>query len=54
MANPLATASIIAMAGEPKNNELIKKVISHYDYSKLNLSEFFFAEVAYYALKVIY
>lgn len=50
MTNPLAAASIIAMEGDPKNNELIKKVISHYDYSKLNLSEFFFAEVAYYAL----
>jgi hypothetical protein len=50
MTNPLAAASIIAMAGDPQNNELIKKVISHYDYSKLNLSEFFFAEVAYYAL----
>lgn len=50
MTNPLAAAAIIAMAGDNANREFIEQVISHYDYSKLNLSEFFFAEVAYYAL----
>jgi hypothetical protein len=27
--------------------------IRHYDYAKLNMAEFFFAEVAYYALPEI-
>jgi len=48
--NPLAAAAIVALAGDRTNNETIMQVISHYDYSKLNLSEFFFAEVAYYAM----
>lgn len=50
MTNPLAAAAIIALAGDKANRENIERVICHYDYSKLNLSEFFFAEVAYYSL----
>ncbi len=50
MTNPLAAAAIIALAGDGANREIIERVISHFDYSKLNMSEFFFAEVAYYSL----
>ncbi len=50
MTNPLAAAAIIALAGDSANREIIERVISHFDYSKLNMSEFFFAEVAYYSL----
>jgi hypothetical protein len=49
MTNPLAAAAIIALAGDRANREIIESVISHFDYSKMNMSEFFFAEVAYYA-----
>ncbi|MFW6326772.1 MAG: hypothetical protein ACOC2F_00510 [Bacteroidota bacterium] len=50
MTTPLAAASIIALAKNSSDCKLIKEVISHYDYSKLYLSEFFFAKTAYYAL----
>jgi hypothetical protein len=50
MTNPLAAAAITALAGDKANRESIERVICHYDFSKLNLSEFFFAEVAYYSL----
>lgn len=50
MTNPLAAAAIIALAGDTANSGIIEQVISHYDYSRLNISEFFFAEVAYYSL----
>ena len=53
MTNPLAAAAIIAMAGGSANREIIERVICHFDYSKLNMSEFFFAEVAYYSLPEI-
>jgi hypothetical protein len=49
MINPLA-AAIIALAGDATHQKIIEDVICHYDYSKLNMSEFFFAEVAYYSL----
>ncbi|NEW80933.1 MAG: hypothetical protein GZ094_00985 [Mariniphaga sp.] len=49
MTNPLAAAAIIALAGDSVNREIVEHVISHYNYSKLNLSEFFLAEFAYYA-----
>lgn len=50
MTNPLAAASIIALAGDEDHCGLLEKVITHFDYSKLNLAEFFYAEFAYYAM----
>ena len=50
MTNPLAAAAIIALADYDSNREIIERVICHYDYTELNLSEFFFAEIAYYTL----
>ena len=50
MTNPLAAAAIIALGDDGSHREIIESAICHYDYSKLYLSEFFFAEVAYYAL----
>lgn len=50
MTNPLAAAAIVALAGDDAHRKVVEDVIRHYDYSKLHLSEFFFAEVAYYAL----
>jgi hypothetical protein len=50
MRNPLAAAAIIALAGDGRGREAIERAICHYDYSKINMSEFFFAECAYYAL----
>lgn len=51
MTNPLAASSIIALAGDKTHCPLIEKVVRHYDYSKLYLSEFFYAEFAYYAMR---
>lgn len=48
MTTPLAAASILALAENPEDCKLIDEVVSHYDYSKLFLSEFFYAEFAYY------
>ncbi|MCC9607335.1 hypothetical protein LOC68_13300 [Blastopirellula sp. JC732] len=50
MRNPLAAAAIIALAGYEEGYEPVQAAIRHYDYAKLNMAEFFFAEVAYYAL----
>jgi len=50
MRNPLAVAVIIAMGGGTEGREAIERAICHYDYSKLNMAEFFFAECAWYAL----
>ena len=50
MRNPLAAAAIIALAGERAGRDAVERAIRHYDYSKLHMSEFFFAECAYYAL----
>ena len=50
MSTPLAAAAIVALAGDNEDCKIIEQAICHYDYSKLYLSEFFFAEVAYYAL----
>ncbi len=50
MRNPLAAAAIIALDGNGAGRDAVERVIRHYDYSKLNMSEFFFAECAYYAL----
>jgi len=50
MRNPLAAAAIIALAGDGTGRDAVERAIRHYDYSKLHMSEFFFAECAYYAL----
>lgn len=50
MRNPLAAAAIIALAGDDAGRDAVERAICHYDYSKLHMSEFFFAECAYYAL----
>jgi hypothetical protein len=52
MKNPLAAAAIVALLGDGTERALIDQVIRHYDYSKLNMAELFFAECAYYALPV--
>jgi hypothetical protein len=49
MKDPLAAAALVALSGEP-TDRVIEAAIRHYDYSKLSMSEFFFAERAYYAL----
>jgi len=50
MRNPLAAAAIVALAGDDAGRDAIERAIRYYDYSKLHMSEFFFAECAYYAL----
>lgn len=50
MRNPLAAAAIVAMIGDGTEREAIERALRHYDYSKLNMAEFFFAECAFYAL----
>jgi hypothetical protein len=50
MKNPLAAAAVVALAGGEVGREEIAGAIAHYDYAKLNMAEFFFAECAYYAL----
>jgi hypothetical protein len=50
MRNPLAAAAIIALGGDGTGRDAVERTIRHYDYSKLNMSEFFFAECAYYSL----
>lgn len=50
MRNPLAAATLIALAGDGAGRDAVGRAIRHYDYSKLHMSEFFFAECAYYAL----
>ena len=49
MRNPLAAAALIALAGHQDGFESVRSAICHYDYAKLNMAEFFFAECAYYA-----
>ena len=50
MRHPLAAAAIVALAGDKSARPSVLKAVRHYDYAKLNMAEFFFAEVAYYAL----
>ncbi len=52
MRNPLAAAAIIALAGYQDGFESVQSAICHYDYTRLHMAEFFFAECAYYALPV--
>ncbi len=50
MRHPLAAAAIIAMAGYREGFDSVRSALCHYDYTKLNMAELFFAECAYYAL----
>jgi hypothetical protein len=50
MRNPLAAAAIVARAGNRADREAVERVLCHYDYARLSMSEFFLAECAYYAL----
>jgi hypothetical protein len=51
MRNPLAGAAIVALAGDAfPGRDAVERALRHYDYSKLNRSEFFFAECAYFAM----
>ena len=50
MRNPLAAAAIVARAGGRPGREDILRAISHYDYRKLHMAEFFLAECACFAL----
>jgi hypothetical protein len=50
MRHPLAAAAIVALAGDAEGRTAVERAIRHYDYSKVNMSEFFFAECAYYAV----
>lgn len=50
MRHPLAAAAVVALAGDASARPEVLKAVGHYDYAKLNMAEFFFAEVAYYAL----
>ena len=50
MRNPLAAAAIVALGGGPAERNAVDGALRHYNYAKLNMSEFFFAEFAYYAL----
>lgn len=50
MRNPLAGAAIVALVGDGTDRGAIERALRHYDYSRLNMAEFFFAECAYYAL----
>ena len=52
MKNPLAGAAIVALLGDGTEREAIDQAIRQYDYSKLNMAEFFFAECAFYAQPV--
>jgi hypothetical protein len=48
--NPLAAAAIVALVGDGRSREAIERAIRHYDYARLNMAEFFFAERAFFAL----
>ncbi|MDD4871786.1 MAG: hypothetical protein PHR77_14610 [Kiritimatiellae bacterium] len=50
MRHPLASAAIVALGGYESGYDLVRRAICHYDYSRLNMAELFFAECAYYAL----
>ncbi len=50
MRNPLAAAAVVALSGGEEGRSAVLKAIGHYDYARLNMAEFFFAEVAYYAM----
>ena len=47
MTAPLSAAAICAFAGTER--AAFEKLLRHYDWSTFNISEFFLAEVAWYA-----
>lgn len=53
---PLASALMIALSGDrdiiARARPIMETAFTHYDWSRLNMSFFFFAECAYYALPV--
>jgi hypothetical protein len=50
MRNPLAAAAIIALDADDAGRDAVESAIRHYDYSRIHLSQFLFAECAYYSL----
>jgi hypothetical protein len=50
MRNPLAGAVLVALAGDVAAQPSVAAVIRHYDYNRISMSEFFFAECAFYAM----
>ena len=46
----IAAAAIVALGGGEAERTAVEAALRHYDYAKLNMAEFFFAECAYYAL----
>lgn len=50
MRNPLAAATLVALLSDGTERALIETALRHYDYTKINMAELFFAECAYYAL----
>jgi hypothetical protein len=48
MRNPLAAAAIVARAGDEGDRGEIGRAVAHYDYGRLNMAEFFFAECAFF------
>ncbi len=51
--HPLAAAVIVALGDGFSGRDIIECAIRHYDYSKMHMAEFFFAECAYYAMPVL-
>ena len=50
MTAPLASCAVAAFSGDASLRPALADVIRRYDYSTICLSEFFLAEVAWYAL----
>jgi hypothetical protein len=50
MRNPLAAAAIVAFPSGAPARDKVEQAIRHFNYGKIHMSEFFLAEVAYYAL----
>ena len=50
MQNPLAAAAIVALEGDSTRRAVIEQALNHYDYTKLHMATFFFAECAAYAM----
>jgi hypothetical protein len=50
MRQPLAAAAVVALGSGEAERAAVEAALRHYDYAKLNMAEFFFAECAYYAL----
>ena len=50
MTKPLSFAMVMGLSGEERYREAISRVICHFDYRTLNISEFFMSECAWYGL----